>query len=261
MSQKSKMTLGSSFRSMFARLFRRKPEMSVLEEEALRTPIQTIIRNYFHNRLGVLGLVMFAGFLLFSFLGSALYPIDVTYMELPNANLAPGTNYLNVNRDVRTEDLVDIVSGNSFSVALKKDGSLSVWGVEPNQKLKNVSDYVLEIPEDVKNAHIVKLATGGKHVLALDEDGKFYGWGYYAHGQTVMPESISGEIAENGARITDMFASTMWSAVLTDDRNLYIWGSSQSSQNFKVGRKLKGRILQAAAGRSEEHTSELQSRI
>ncbi len=248
MSQKSKMTLGSSFRSMFTRLFRRKPEMSVLEEEALRTPIQTIIRNYFHNRLGVIGLVMFVGFLLFSFLGSALYPIDVTYMELPNANLAPGTNYLNVNRDVKTEELADIVSGNSFSVALKKDGSLSVWGVEPNQKLKNVSDYVLEIPEEVKQAHIVKLATGGKHVLALDENGKLYGWGYYAHGQTTLPESIAGEIEENGATITDMFASTMWSAVLTDDHNLYIWGSAQSAQNFKVGRKVRGRILQAAAG-------------
>ena len=248
-----KMTIGDSFRRMVTRTFsfrphRRKTNMSVLEEEALRTPFQTIVRNYLHNRLGMIGLIMFIAFLLFSFLGSALYPIDVTYMELPNANLAPGTNYLNVNKDVKPADLVDIVSGNSFSVALKKDGSLSVWGVEPNQKLNNVSDYVLTIPEEVKNAHIEKLATGGKHVLALDENGKLYGWGYYAHGQTTLPESIEEEIQESGARITDMLASTMWSAVLTDDHNMYIWGSAQSSQNFKIGRKVKGRILQAAAG-------------
>ena len=248
MSQKKKMTLGSSFRSMFSRLFRKKPEMSVLEEEALRTPFQTIVRNYFHNKLGMLGLIMFVGFLLFSFLGSALCPIDVTYMELPNANLAPGTNYLNINKDVKAENVVDIVSGNSFSVALKKDGTLSMWGVEPNQKLAAVSDYVFDIPEEVKNAKIVKLATGGKHVLALDENGKFYGWGYYAHGQTVMPDSIAQEMEKNNATIKDIYASTMWSAVLGSDGNLYIWGSSQSSQNFKINRKLKGRMLQAAAG-------------
>ena len=248
MSQKKNTTLGSSFRSMFSRLFKRKPEMSVLEEEALRTPIQTIIRNYFHNKLGMLGLVMFIGFLLLSFLGSALNPIDVTYMELPNANLAPGTNYLNISKDVTADNVVDIVSGNSFSVALKKDGTLSMWGVEPNQKLTAVSDYVFDVPEEVKNTKIVRLATGGKHILALDENGRFYGWGYYAHGQTTMPDNVAKELEKNNASITDIYASTMWSAVLGSDGNLYIWGSSQSSQNFKINRKLKGHILQAAAG-------------
>ncbi len=246
MSQNKKMTLGSSFAGMFKRLFRKDKKMSVLEEEALRTPLQTIIRNYLHNRLGMLGLIMFIAFLLFAFLGSALNPIDVTYMELPNANLAPGTNYLNVNKDVRVDDLVDIVSGNSFSIALKKDGSLSIWGVEPNQKLKAVSDYVFEIPAEVRSAHITQLATGGKHVIALDDQGNFYGWGYYAHGQTIMPDSIKREIAESGARIIAIHAATMWSAVVTDDHNLYIWGSSQSTQNFKIGRKLKDHIVQVA---------------
>ena len=243
---KKKMTLGSSFANMFKRLFKKDTGMSVLEEEAIRTPLQTIIRNYLHNRLGMLGLVMFVGFLLFSFLGSALNPIDVTYMELPNANLAPGTNFLKINKDVKASDVTDIVSGVSFSVALKKDGSLSMWGIEPNQKLKAVSDYVFDIPEEVKNARIVKLATGGKHIIALDDEGNFYGWGYYAHGQTVLPDSIKKELADSGAAIKELYAATMWSAVLTDDNNLYIWGSSQSSQNFKINRKLKGHIVQAA---------------
>ena len=243
---KKKMSLGGSFANMFKRLFKKDSGMSVLEEEAIRTPLQTIIRNYLHNRLGMLGLIMFLGFLVFSFLGSKMNPIDFTYMELPNANLAPGTNYLKVNKDVNTGNVADIVSGVSFSVALKNDGSLSVWGIEPNQKLKAVSDYVMEIPEEVKNAHIVKLATGGKHIIAIDDQNNFYGWGYYAHGQTTLPDSIKKDIDESGAKIKELYAATMWSAVLTDDNNLYIWGSSQSSQNFKINRKLKGHIVQAA---------------
>ena len=113
MSQKKKMTLGGSFTGMFKRLFKRE-KMSVLEEEAIQTPLQTIIKNYFRNRLGILGLVMFVGFLLFSFLGSAIYPIEVTYTELPNADIPPGRNYLNVPKDLNANDVVEICSGVSF---------------------------------------------------------------------------------------------------------------------------------------------------
>ncbi|MDO4355506.1 MAG: ABC transporter permease subunit [Clostridia bacterium] len=243
--QKKKMTLGSSFTGMFKRLFK-KEQLSALEEEAIQTPLQTIIKNYFRNKLGVIGLVMFIGFLLFAFLGSRLNPIELTYTELPNANLAPGLNYLKVNKDVTTDNVKQIVSGVSFSVALKEDGSLSIWGTEPNQKLSGVSDYVMEIPEEVKNAHIVQVATGGKHVLALDDEGNLYGWGYYGHGQTTLPEDIQAEIEESGASIKQLLAATMWSAVVTDDQNIYIWGSSQSTMNFKVGRKVKGHVVSAA---------------
>ena len=240
--KKKKMTLGSSFVGMFKRLFVRE-KLSALEEEAIQTPLQTILKNYARNKLGMLGLVMFVGLLLFSFVGSHLYPIEVTYLELPNANLKPGTNYLKVNSDVTVDNLVDICSGCSFSVALKKDGTLSIWGVEPNQKLNGVSDYVFNIPEEVKNAHIVQIATGGNHIIALDDEGNFYGWGYYAHGQTIMPNSVKEEIAESGSPIKKIFAATMWSAVLTEDQNLYVWGSSQAMMNFKIGRKVRGRIV------------------
>lgn len=247
MSQKKKMTLGSSFVGMFKRLFVREP-INALEEEAIQTPLQTIIKNYLRNKLGMLGLIMFVAFLLFAFVGSYLNPIDLTYTELPNANLAPGLNYLSVTKDVTAENVVEIASGVSFSVALKDDGSVSIWGTEPNQKLPNVSDYVLEIPEEVKNANIVQIATGGKHIMALDDEGNFYAWGYYGHGQTTIPEDVQAEIDESGAKIRQLLGATMWSAVVTDDNNLYIWGSSQATMNFKLGRKVKGHVVSAVAG-------------
>lgn len=248
MSQK-KMTLGSSFKNMFKRMFGGdKAQMSVLEEEAIQTPLQTIIKNYLRNRLGMIGLAMFIAFLVFAFLGSYLYPIDLSYTELPNSNLAPGLNYLSVPKSVNADNLKDIVSGVSFSAALTDDGKVHVWGVEPNQKLAGVSDYVLEIPEAVKQANIVQIAAGGKHILALDDQGNFYGWGYFGHYQTQLPEDVAAEIAESGTSIRKMLASTMWSAVITEDNNMHVWGSSQSTMNFKIGRKVKGRIVDAVAG-------------
>ncbi|HBI55574.1 MAG TPA: hypothetical protein DDY38_01925, partial [Firmicutes bacterium] len=48
--------LGKSFGSMFKRLFiREKDHLSVLEEEALQTPTQTVFKNFVRTRLGVVG--------------------------------------------------------------------------------------------------------------------------------------------------------------------------------------------------------------
>lgn len=239
--------LGNSFVGMFKRLFVPQ-KRSALEEEAIQTPMRTVLKNFFRSKLGVIGLVMFVGFLLFAFLGSYLYPISLTYIELTNANLAPGRNYLDVPEDISAQDVKKIVSGVSFSVLLTNDGQLRIWGTEPNQKLKDVSDYVLDIPKEVQNANIVDIATGGKHVLALDDQGNLYGWGYYGHGQTTLPEDTAEDFAEEGIVANGIYAATMWSAVVGSDQNLYFWGSSQATTNFKVTRAVKGHIEKIASG-------------
>ena len=239
--------LGNSFVGMFKRLFVPQ-KRSALEEEAIQTPMRTVLKNFFRSKLGVIGLVMFVGFLLFAFLGSYLYPISLTYIELTNANLAAGRNYLDVPEDISAQDVKKIVSGVSFSVLLTNDGQLRIWGTEPNQKLKDVSDYVLDIPKEVQNANIVDIATGGKHVLALDDQGNLYGWGYYGHGQTMLPEDTAEDFAEEGIVPNGIYAATMWSAVVGSDQNLYFWGSSQATTNFKVTRAVKGHIEKIASG-------------
>ncbi|NLG58518.1 MAG: hypothetical protein GX540_08900, partial [Clostridiales bacterium] len=204
-------------------------KMSVLEEEAIQTPLRTILKNFTRNRLGMIGLFVFIFFLLFAFLGSRLYPINLTYLELTNGNLPPGRGYLNVPKDLKAQDIKKIVSGVSFSFALKNDGTLANWGSEPNQLMTNVSDYVLQIPEEVKKANIVDIASGGKHILALDDQGIVHGWGYYGHGQTEIPADIQAELQSSGAKINQMFASTMWSAIVTSDKDLHVWGSAQAT--------------------------------
>ena len=236
-------TLGRMGKGLFVR-----EKLSVLEEAAIQTPMKTILKNFFRNRLGVMGLIGFIAFLIFAFGGSQLVPLTPTYTELTNGNLRPGMNYLNVPKDLKAQDVKKIVSGVSFSVALKNDGSLVMWGTEPNMKLKDVSDLVFDIPQAVKNAKIVDIAAGGKHILATDDQGEFYGWGYYGHAQTTLPEDVKAEIAENGATIDQLYAATMWSAVVTSDKNLYIWGSTQATMNFKLTRSIRGHVEKVAAG-------------
>ncbi len=239
--------IASSAARMFKRPFVRE-KLSVLDEEALQTPLKTILKNFFHNRLGVIGLIMFVGFLLFCFLGSALYPLTATYTELPNGNLRPGTNYLKYPSTLKVSEIKKIASGVSFSVALTNDGKLTVWGTEPNQKMANVSDYVLTIPAEIQAKNIVDIAAGGKHVLVLDDRGELYGWGYYGHGQTTIPEEVMKELNETDAKVDQLCASTMWSAIVTSDKDLYIWGSPQATLNFKLSRTIKGHVEKIAAG-------------
>ena len=239
--------IASSFGRMFKRLFVAE-KMSVLEEEAIQTPLKTIIKNFTRNRLGMVGLLVFILFLLFAFGGSRLYPINLTYLELTNGDLPPGRGYLNVPKDLKTQDIKKIVSGVSFSYALKNDGTLVNWGSEPNQKMANVSDFVLQIPEEVKKARIVDIAAGGKHILALDDQGVMHGWGYYGHGQTKIPENVQAELDSNQVKVDQIYASTMWSAIVTSDKDLYIWGSAQATMNFKLTRQIRGHVEKVAAG-------------
>lgn len=239
--------IGSSFAGMFKRLFVHE-KLSVLEEEAIQTPFKTILKNFFRNRLGVIGLVVFIAFLVFAFGGSALYPIKLTYVELTNSDLPPGTNFLSAPSSLKAADVKKIVSGVSYSYALLNDGSLRCWGTEPNQSLANVSDFVLKVPGEAQKAKIVDIASGGKHVLALDDQGRLYGWGYYGHGQTTVPQEVQKELEEGGNRIDQLYAATMWSAVVTSDKNLYLWGSSQATMNFKLPRQVRGHVEKLAAG-------------
>lgn len=239
--------IASSFGRMFKRLFVAE-KMSVLEEEAIQTPLKTILKNFTRNRLGMIGLFVFILFLLFAFGGSKLYPISLTYIELTNGDLPPGRGYLNYPKDLKAQDVKKIVSGVSFSYALKNDGTLVCWGSEPNQQMSNVSDYVLQIPQEVQAAKIVDIAAGGKHIMALDDQGVVYGWGYYGHGQTKIPATIQTELEGNEVKVNQMYASTMWSAIVTSDKDLHIWGSAQATLNFKLTRQIRGHVEKVAAG-------------
>lgn len=247
-------TLSSAGRFLKRLFASRKAKLSVLEEEAARTPFKTVINNFSRRKLGMFGLIGFIAIFLFSFVGSLFVNGDLNYFELTEANLPPGYNYLNYPKELKGNglDIVKIVSGNSFSAALTKDGKVYMWGTEPNRKLRKVSDYVLDIPKEVQNAFIVDIEAGTKHMIAIDNFGNFYGWGYYSNEQTTLPnpmlESWVERINNGQERIVQMQASQMWSAVLTDQGNFYIWGGIQALSQIVVPSELNGHIKKIATG-------------
>lgn len=241
--------VGKSFLSMFKRLFvREKLDVNVLEEEAIRTPTKTVMLKLVRSKLAIIGFCGLLAVLLFSFGGSYLNPLERTYTELPNMNLRPSRNFLTMPRELNDKNIVKIVSGVSFSVALTDDGNLTVWGTECNRRLPGVSDRIFDIPDEVRNANIVEVSAGQRFVICLDDEGNFYGWGHSAHDQTIVPNEIQRMIDIRGSEFVKIRAGSLWTVALGHDGHLYVWGSRQAVSNFLVPTSAEGRIVDFAAG-------------
>jgi len=241
--------VGKSFLSMFKRLFvREKLDVNVLEEEAIRTPTKMIMLKLVRSKLAIIGFCGLLAILLFSFGGSYINPLERTYTELPNMNLRPSRNFLTMPRELNDQNIVKIVSGVSFSVALTDDGNLTVWGTECNRRLPGVSDRIFDIPEEVRNANIVEVSAGQRFVICLDDEGTFYGWGHSAHDQTIIPNDIQRMIDIRGSEFVKIRAGSLWTVALGHDGYLYVWGSRQAVSNFLVPTRAEGRIVDFAAG-------------
>jgi len=243
--------IGKSFLSMFKRLFvRDKREMNILEEEALRTPTKAILHRLVRNKMAIIGFSVFLAIFLFSFIGSAMNPLNRN-LDLTNINIRPSMALLRYPRELNDMNIVKIVSGVSFSAALTDDGNIHIWGAEPNRELEGISQYMLQIPEEIQDAFIVDIVAGTRFILALDDEGGLHGWGHAGHGQTEITADMRRMMSINRTEeIVQILAGTTWAAVLGDNGFLYLWGSIQATSTFVIPTAAQGRITYVAAGHS-----------
>jgi peptide/nickel transport system permease protein len=220
---------------MFKRLFvQDKNAGNMLDEEMLRTPAMVIFLNLLHNKLAIIGFVGFIAVLCFSFIGSRVWPLKETYTELTNGNLRPGVGNLKLPKELRNKDIVKIVSGVSFSVALTSDGNLTIWGTECNRFMANVQDRIFDIPQHIRDANIVDIEAGSRFVITLDDQNNFSGWGAYSQDQINLPDEVAERHKRENVKIVKMHGSTQWTAILGDDGKLEVWGSLQARSQFGV---------------------------
>ncbi len=223
-------------------------DIDVLLSEASRAPIETIIRKLMKNKFFIIGAIGFLAVVFLCFIGSVFIPLNTTYTELTHANLMPSLNYLNVPSEVKGEDIKKISSGISFTAAITNDGKFYIWGSEANKEQANVSTYIFDVPIEMQDKKIIDIACGGNHIIAVDEDYNFYSWGYNGNGQTNIPQNIKMAFLNGDTSIAKMLATSQWSAVLSSDNKLYIWGSIQAQTLLLIPTDIQGRIIDFAAG-------------
>lgn len=204
-------------KSLFSGLFSKKK--IDLNDNRILTPTQAIINNFLENKLAVTGLIGFVLILLFTFGGSMVVPFNEIYTETIIKNVAPGTNYLNVPKELNG-NVKKIVSGSSFSYAIDKQGNLYSWGTDTGK--------ALQIPADVKGKKVDDIAVSNRHVIALLSSGEVKMWGDNTAEQSVLSQYAETKL--NGMQVDKVFAGPFYSGVLLNNKKVLTWGANNVQQ-------------------------------
>ena len=149
-----------------------------------------------------------------------------------------------------------VAAGDSFSLALTESGKIYAWGIGQNGCL-GLGDTTLSTakpkriqfsypadsifmdgrPSAVTSIRFKAIAIGQSHCLALTESGAVFSWGAGLNGRlghgdligSAFPDQIRG-LAH--LVIIDIACGDSHSAALTEDGQIYTWGSSD---NAKLG--------------------------
>ncbi len=230
----SKKNNGSTLKRWFNRLLFPGKELDALTEEKIVSPGRQMVKSFFHNRLAMTGLVIFLTCLLLVLIGPKFYPIDLSYSDGTQQNIAPGFDMMKVPTEIVSK-VTSISPGSTFGFALTDEGKIVSWG---KTKITSIIDLA-DIPEEAKASKIVDLSVGSDHALAADENGKVYTWGNGRLKQLDLPKKVDGH------NIKQLIAGNRYSALLDEDGELLLWGNTNGT-DLKVKKAYKGKIDQIA---------------
>ena len=200
----------NSFLRMFSRIFLgSKRELSVLEEEQMQSPFRTVVRNFRQNKIAMIGSITFLVIFLSCFILPIFYPLDATYQDVSQQNIAPGFTMTSVPNELKN-NVAQISGGATFGVGIDKDGNYYSWG-QMDKKL-------LKVP--TKMGKLTMISAGLNHVLAVNDRNEVFTWGYDRLGLDMIPLELNGMV-----QIKQIVAGYQMSFVVSEDGELYWWGN------------------------------------
>ncbi|MDR7870633.1 MAG: ABC transporter permease subunit [Tissierellaceae bacterium] len=219
--------------SLFGSLFGNRNELSILEEEQVESPLKTMVNSYRSNKVSMAALSIFLLIFLIVLIGPLVMPIDLSFIETTQQNIAPGLDMMDFPKEL-DGNVEQIAIGPTFSVGLDKDGKVYTWG---KTKITNTID-IKNVPEDM--GKVVRIAVGTDHVLALNDEGKLFTWGSNRQQQGTIPFML-----QTARNIKDIYAGYQSSAVLTDDGMVYFFGNVMNN-DYNEFHKYQGQIAELA---------------
>ena len=228
--------------TLFTRLFGNRNKVTdFMTEEQLQSPGRLILKNFLHNRLGMIGLIVFLLIFLLVMIGPKFYTLDLSYQDNTQLNVPPGMNMMSI-PDGMKHKVADISPGTTYGVGVDTDGNVYTWGYT---KITETID-LKNIPEEVQNAKIVNVAAGYDHIVALDENGAIYVWGNRRLGQDMLPDKLQMAAAYGkNLGIKQIEASNQFSAAVTEDGELFLWGNGNQA-DIKIKKEYQGNIEKVA---------------
>ncbi len=228
--------------------------------ENIESPLKQMTKEFFRRKLAVTALIILVGLFLFVFIAPAFVPMDLTYTDSLQANIAPTMSMLSVPKDLKN-DIKSISGFSSFTVGVSNSGKFYIWGATtlPLQKI-NFKDY----PDGFDPDNVAFAAAGKDHVVAVDNNGKVFVWGNNSAGQfgDSIPEGTDPTAAQSYilmpdevkqgldvSQIKQVAAGSAASAIVMKDGTVYVWGSTRGTGNLNsfVGLKNISEVIFSSA--------------
>ena len=104
--------------TLFTRLFGNRNKVTdFMTEEQLQSPGRLILKNFLHNRLGMIGLIVFLLIFLLVMIGPKFYTLDLSYQDNTQLNVPPGMNMMSI-PDGMKHKVADISPGTTYGLSL-----------------------------------------------------------------------------------------------------------------------------------------------
>jgi len=98
-------------------------------------------------------------------------------------NISGGNSTLPVKVNLLS-DIVSVVSGDQFFMALQGNGKVWAWGFNTYGQVGNGTTTHASYPQQVAGlSDIVSIGAGNNHAFAIKRDGSVWAWGHNAYGQ------------------------------------------------------------------------------
>ncbi len=233
-------TLGRWLKRTFLGASKELTQDEKLFVEKIESPSLMAVKAFFRRKLAVAALVILLLLFLFVFIGPYFFPMELTYTDPLQANIAPNYSLRKVPKEL--QDNVKSISGfSNFTVGVSNDNTFYIWG-NTKDNLTGI-DYA-KTPDEIQPGKVAFASAGSNHIIAITTDGKVVGWGDNTSGQygalkeggerfyTQMPEPLlNGTVDPN--EVEQLICGYQCTALVMKDGTCYMWGNNNAMNSLK----------------------------
>ncbi len=208
--------------------------VDVFEVEKIESPTKQTVKAFFRRKLAVTALVILICLFLLVFIGPLFIPMDLTYTDPLQANIAPIYSMCSVPDDL-ADNVRDINGFSNFTVGVDTDNNFYIWG-STKDHLSKID--LAQLPDQIQPGKVYAAAAGSDHIIALTTDGHIIGWGAKSNGQYGANTEVAAPMPEeliNGtvdiSKFQQLTAGYQGTALVVDGK-AYFWGNDRTYLNL-----------------------------
>ncbi|HPX84356.1 MAG TPA: ABC transporter permease subunit [Bacilli bacterium] len=267
--------IGRAIKSAFRRtFFGTRKEMTLLEEEAVQSPLKVTAKKFIKNKLAITGLVVFLSVILFCFVGSIFVKADIYYVNITQANTGPGFSLLSVPKELQANGILDIAVAATYSVGIDKQNNVYIWGIDINDMAEAfpgggaAPTDIKRGKELVKDLKATRVWSGNEHFILEQMDGSLVSFGLVTEtisfNHTTIPTNLAVKnamgmttyvnvvdaIAQDGG-VLEVIGENQVTMVITKKNRVFMWGNT-AKRPYNIAIALKN-LKAVSAGFSREN--------